>query len=65
LARLNKRADIEFIEMPDAVRERYQYFTQADTKKIRSAGLQFEFASLETGIEDYLESYLLRDDRFR
>jgi len=65
LSRLNKSVDIEFIDMPDGLRERYQYFTEADMTKIKSVGMSFEFTTLEKGIEDYLESYLLKEDRYR
>ncbi|KRQ17385.1 ADP-glyceromanno-heptose 6-epimerase [Bradyrhizobium manausense] len=63
--RLNKDASIEFIDMPESIRAKYQYFTQADMTKLRSTGMSFEFTSLEGGIEDYLEKYLLQDDRYR
>lgn len=65
LARLDKRVDVEFINMPEALRESYQYFTEADMKKMRSAGMSMEFASLEDGIDDYLGSYLLGRERYR
>ncbi|WP_027524860.1 ADP-glyceromanno-heptose 6-epimerase [Bradyrhizobium sp. Ec3.3] len=64
-AHLNKHVPIEFIDMPEAIRAKYQYLTQADMTKLRRAGMSFEFASLEDGIEDYLEKYLLQDDRYR
>jgi len=64
-ARLNKHTQIEFIDMPEAIRAKYQYFTQADMTKLRKAGMSFEFTSLEDGIADYLEKYLLQDDRYR
>lgn len=63
--RLNQHAPIEFIDMPEAIRAKYQYFTQADMTKLRQAGMDFEFTSLEDGIEDYLDHYLLKDDRYR
>ncbi|WP_020176025.1 ADP-glyceromanno-heptose 6-epimerase [Methyloferula stellata] len=65
LARLNKRVDIEFIEMPELIRDRYQYFTEADMTKARSVGMKFEFLTLEKAIEDYLECHLLQEDRYR
>lgn len=64
LPRLDKRVDVEFIDMPQALRESYQYFTEADRKKMRSAGMNMEFASLEDGIDDYLGSYLLGRERY-
>ncbi len=65
LARLNKRVDIEFIDMPELIRDRYQYFTEADMAKARSLGMKFEFLTLEKAIEDYLECHLLQEDRYR
>jgi ADP-L-glycero-D-manno-heptose 6-epimerase len=49
--------NIEYIEMPAAIRDKYQYFTQADLTKLRSAGYTAPFNLLAQGIEDYC-SYL-------
>lgn len=49
---------IEFIDTPEDIRENYQYFTEADLGKLRSAGYIEEFTSLENGIQEYLENYL-------
>ena len=49
---------IRFIEMPDALREKYQYFTEAKMDKLREAGYREEFYSLEDGIRDYVRNYL-------
>lgn len=64
-ARLNHHVPIDFIDMPEAIRAKYQYFTQADVTKLRLAGMDIQFASLENGIEDYVDRYLLQDDRYR
>ena len=45
---------IHYTEMPDMLRGRYQYFTQADTSKLRAAGLAPNFHSLEDGVRDYI-----------
>ncbi len=50
--------DIEFIDTPTDIRETYQYFTQADMKKLRDAGYKDAFYELEEGIQDYVQSYL-------
>jgi len=50
--------DIEFIPTPIEIRDSYQYFTQANMKKLKSAGYPLEFHSLEAGIEDYVKNYL-------
>ncbi len=65
LAHVNRRIDIEFIEMPEWLRPRYQYFTQADMNKLKATGMNFEFMPLEDAISDYVQSYLMRDDRYR
>jgi ADP-L-glycero-D-manno-heptose 6-epimerase len=44
---------IEYIEMPEILRPRYQYFTEADTRKLRNAGYAKEFTLLAHGIRDY------------
>ncbi|MFT4061021.1 MAG: ADP-glyceromanno-heptose 6-epimerase [Edaphocola sp.] len=49
---------IEFIDTPEDIREKYQYFTQADMRKLRAAGYQKEFSSLEHGVADYALHYL-------
>ncbi|MEZ5854309.1 MAG: ADP-glyceromanno-heptose 6-epimerase [Hyphomicrobiaceae bacterium] len=54
----------EFIDMPETLRERYQYFTEANSEKLRRAGYQAAFYSLEDGVADYVENYLLKPDPF-
>jgi ADP-L-glycero-D-manno-heptose 6-epimerase len=56
---------IEFIEMPATLVEKYQYFTQARMDRLRSAGYQPAFTSLEEGIADYVRHYLAADDPYR
>lgn len=52
-AALGKEPVIEYIEMPQYLREKYQYFTEASMDKLRSAGCDYKFRSLEESIEDY------------
>jgi ADP-L-glycero-D-manno-heptose 6-epimerase len=56
---------IEFIEMPAALIEKYQYFTQAHMDHLRSAGYARPFTSLEEGIADYVRHYLAANDPYR
>lgn len=49
---------IEFIDTPEDIRDKYQYFTKADITKLRSAGYEKPFFSLENGVEDYVRNYL-------
>jgi ADP-L-glycero-D-manno-heptose 6-epimerase len=61
-AAMDKAPDIGFIEMPEAIRDKYQYFTQADMSKLRAAGYDKPFTSLEEGAADYVKNYLATDD---
>src|SRR5580704_15942223 len=60
-AALNKKSKIEFIEMPETIRDKYQYFTQADISKLRAAGCKEKITSLENAVADYVRNYLLHD----
>jgi len=56
---------IEYIEMPKALRDKYQYFTQAKMERLRAAGYAAPLTSLEDGIADYVERYLSKPDPYR
>jgi len=56
---LGREPNIEYIDMPEHLRERYQYFTEADTTKLRAAGYNKPFTSLEDGVSDYVKNYLV------
>jgi ADP-L-glycero-D-manno-heptose 6-epimerase len=62
-AALGKKPKIEFIEMPEAIRDKYQYFTQADISKLRAAGYREKITSLENAVTDYIQNYLEPDKR--
>ena len=49
---------IEYIDMPEDIRDKYQYFTEADMQKLIKAGYTNAFTSLEEGVEDYVRHYL-------
>lgn len=51
--------DISFIDTPADIRDKYQYFTEADMSKLRAAGYTEAFSSLEEGIKDYVQQYLM------
>jgi ADP-L-glycero-D-manno-heptose 6-epimerase len=55
---LGKDEDIEFIDTPADIRDKYQYFTEADMKKLISIGYKEEFYSLEEGVEEYVKQFL-------
>ncbi|MCW5923469.1 MAG: ADP-glyceromanno-heptose 6-epimerase [Saprospiraceae bacterium] len=55
---LNQEPNISFVDTPADIRDTYQYFTQAEMDKLRSAGYHEPFYGLEEGIEDYVQRYL-------
>lgn len=58
-AALKQPPKIEFVEMPEKLRGKYQYFTEASIEKLRSTGYTGPDFSLEQGVADYLQNYLL------
>jgi ADP-L-glycero-D-manno-heptose 6-epimerase len=61
-AAMDRSPNIKFIEMPEGLRAKYQYFTQAEVTKLRRAGYAAEFTSLEDGVRDYVINYLAPRD---
>lgn len=57
-AALGRDPQIEYIPMPDSLRDKYQYYTQADMTKVRAAGYTRPFTALEDGVRDYVSNYL-------
>ena len=55
---LNKPVNIEYIDLPELLREKYQYFTEAKTDKIKNTGYTLPILSLEDGVADYVKNYL-------
>ena len=60
-----REPEIEYIEMPKALRDKYQYFTQARMERLREAGYAGGFTSLEDGVGDYVGRYLSQPDPYR
>lgn len=58
---LGLEPQIEYIEMPEHLREKYQYYTKAEMDKLRKAGYAAQFADLETGAADYVQNYLSKN----
>ena len=56
---------VEFIDMPPELIEKYQYFTEARMQRLRAAGYQQPFTSLEQGVADYVQRYLATADPYR
>ena len=55
---IDRKCEIEFIDIPEDIREKYQYFTQANISKLRAAGYKSSFFELEDGVNDYVNKYL-------
>ena len=56
---MNIKENIEFIDMPKDIRDKYQYFTEANMTKLHNIGYNYSFYSLENGISDYVKNYLM------
>jgi len=63
-AALGHDAKIQYTEMPNDLAKNYQYFTEAKMDKLRAAGYTAPFTSLEDGVKDYIQNYLLQDDKY-
>jgi ADP-L-glycero-D-manno-heptose 6-epimerase len=61
---LGKEPNIEFIDTPIDIRDKYQYFTEANMNKLKKEGYSKEFTSLEKGVEDYVQNYLVENKHF-
>ncbi len=55
---MNKKEDISFIDTPVDIRDKYQYFTEANMSKLKSIGYSKNFTSLEEGVNDYVQNFL-------
>lgn len=64
-AALGKEPHIDFFDMPEGLKDTYQYFTEARMDRLRAAGYTSPFTSLEEGVRDYVQNYLLKDDPYR
>jgi ADP-L-glycero-D-manno-heptose 6-epimerase len=59
-----REPDITYIDMPLDLQGKYQYFTQAEMQKLRNAGYKKPFTTLEEGLKDYVQNYLMQDDAY-
>jgi ADP-L-glycero-D-manno-heptose 6-epimerase len=62
---LGRAPDIEYIDMPPAIRDQYQYFTQAKIESLRRSGYNAGFTPLEEAVDHYVNSFLSQPDRYR
>ena len=61
---LHKEPEIKYVDMPLELRGKYQYFTEADMTKLRAAGYDKPFTSLEEGVTRYVQDFLARPDPY-
>jgi ADP-L-glycero-D-manno-heptose 6-epimerase len=62
---MGRPPNIEYVDMPEAIRGQYQYFTQGSVENLRRAGYNAGFTPLEAAVERYVTGYLDREDRYR
>lgn len=61
---LGKVPEISYIDIPEDIRDKYQYYTQADTHRLLAAGYSGGFTSLEDAVREYVTKYLEQDDMY-
>ena len=61
---MGRKTNIQYIEMPESLRNQYQYFTQAQMDKLKKAGCHVNFSSLEDSVRDYVTNYLQNADPY-
>ena len=64
IANMGKAPHITYIDMPSDLQGKYQYFTQANMEKLRKAGYKTPMTTLEDGIKDYVQNYLMQIDPY-
>jgi ADP-L-glycero-D-manno-heptose 6-epimerase len=64
-AALGAKPNIEYVDMPEAIRGSYQYFTQSEVDRLQRAGYNGGFTALEDAVDAYVKGFLDRPDRFR
>ena len=62
---LDLEPSINWVDTPAEIRDRYQYFTQAEMGRLREAGYHTEFMSVEDGVGAYVRLFLSTDDPYR
>lgn len=61
-AAMGREPVIKYIDMPESLRDQYQYYTEAPIEKLRAAGYTLPIATLEDGVKDYITNYLMQAD---
>jgi ADP-L-glycero-D-manno-heptose 6-epimerase len=62
---MGRAPNVDYIDMPEAFRGQYQYFTQSSVENLRRAGYNAGFTPLETAVAQYVTGYLDREDRYK
>ncbi len=62
---VGRAPQIEFIDMPANLAQRYQYLTEARTQRVRAVGYDHAFSDLESGVSDYVQGFLSQADPYR
>ena len=63
-AAMGREMVVDYIPLPEHLRGKYQYFTQATIDKLAAAGCPLPHHSVETGVADYVQQYLMQNDMF-
>lgn len=61
---MNKKTQIDYIDMPENIRDQYQYFTEANMEKLQKILPQMKFSTLEDSIKDYVQNHLMQDNPY-
>ncbi len=61
---LDRPADIKYVDIPEAIRDKYQYFTEARMERLRAAGFDAPFTALEQGVSRYVAEFLATNDPY-
>ena len=56
---MNLASNISYIDTPEDIRDKYQYFTEANMRKLKAVGYKKSFTTVENGVKDYVQNYLL------
>lgn len=59
---MDKKANIEYVAMPDELKKKYQYFTQADMNKLQESEIEFKIRPLEDSVADYIQNHLMKEN---
>lgn len=62
---VGKKPKIGFKEMPEELKNKYQYYTQADLTHLRKAGFTQKMTTLEDGVKQYVQEFLMKDDQYK